>query len=180
MAEISIEFPHDKLIEAWEDERYKEGSTEPWTQYLIASFVKSMGAKNVLETGTFHGFTTAWLASTGAQIVSVDLEDRGGETFVSECGYDNVMFRLGDALEAMRNLPLDSFDIVFIDDDHHWPHVRKEILAAQRIVRPGGLILLHDAIAGAWGHRYPLHEFGGVCVDLPKLHLAGGLGIISV
>ena len=57
-----------------------------------------------------------------------------------------VTFVAGDSLDYMASCDggKDGFDIVFLDGDHSAAAVYREIPAALRILRPGGVIVLHD------------------------------------
>jgi SAM-dependent methyltransferase len=44
----------------------------------------------------------------------------------------------------------ETFDVVFIDGLHHYDQVRRDIVNALAVVRPGGWIALHDMFPRDW------------------------------
>lgn len=156
---------------------YMAGSTEPWTVSVIQALIELYEPKRILELGTFEGLTTeAILEVAGdAEVWTVDIEDRRlyrgpGANFVEE---DAITF-------LSRPETANAFDFVFVDDDHTREHVEQELgLLIGRVMRPGGLIVMHDVI-GPFNLADLVAEHGGIIIDLPLLHAAGGLGIIRV
>jgi hypothetical protein len=72
---------------------------------------------------------------------------------------DRVDAIRGDSLTILPELPADSFDLVFIDGDHRYDWVRRDILNAQRLVRDRGIVSgddlevqLHD-VCDWGGHK---------------------------
>jgi predicted O-methyltransferase YrrM len=80
-----------------------------------------------------------------------------------------------DALHFLKETDDDSYDFIFLDDDHEFAHVRDEVHEAKRVLRPGGILAMHDVI-GPFALMYCIPE-GGIALDLPRLHSNGGLGI---
>ena len=56
---------------------------------------------------------------------------------------DRVTFVTEAAIEFMRSTQ-DKYDLVFLDGDHSGRAVYREIAASLRLLREGGVILLHD------------------------------------
>lgn len=186
--EMYVVTPTPGLQQEWFDGEYLKGSTEPWTQQLVAALAAAIGAKRVLETGTFLGHTTLWVAETlqHAEITTIDNDARRLELaqrmyaeHASESNHCNVQWLLGDAIEHLASLPDASLDFVFLDDDHTYEHVAEEVRLALRKVRPGGIICGHD-VFGRFGLGEIFARAGGYCFDLPRLHAGWGLGVIQV
>lgn len=171
---------------------YRDGSTEPWTADLIAALVRATKPANLVETGTFRGLTTKALLDAmstyagehGSVIRTIDNDaDRcrraadwlGSLPFAQGVGYEILC---GDALAFLRELPEGSIDFLFLDDTHEASHVHQEVVAGLRALRPRGLMVLHDVI-GPYGLDTVVKQYSGVCLDLPRLHVAGGLGLIA-
>ena len=179
-----IDFPHPLLEEAWKEGRYQEGSTEPWTQQLIVSLAKSIGATRILETGTFLGHTTLWLAlELKHLIISLDSDEkRAGEA--ADLLHKDISLLVppviihADALDYLQktNMP---FDFAFLDDNHEAEHVDREIELLKPKMKKGGLICVHD-VFGPFGLAGVVSKYHGFNLDLPKIHVGGGLGIIQV
>lgn len=59
-------------------------------------------------------------------------------------GYDGVQLHRYDAIEWLKCHPYWWFDVVYLDDDHTYEHVKEEIRLCKLVVRPGGWICGHD------------------------------------
>ena len=85
-----------------------------------------------------------------------------------------------DALAVIRDFPDESLDFVFLDDDHAHQHVAEELEALMPKMKADGLITGHDQYGICQLHeefeKYP----NAICLDLPALGPAGGLGIIQI
>lgn len=182
-------FPHSFLKREWECGNFGGGSTEPWTLSLLASLLHAIGAKRVLECGAYLGHGTAWLACAldelgGGALTTIELDGvrlRHAQELIENRIKPRtaITYVQGDVLAALSTFEDNSFDFAFIDDDHTAPHVEQEILAVLPLVRPGGLIAVHD-VCGSFDHHVLIERFGGWVLDLPRLHAAGGLGLIQV
>jgi len=183
---MNIDFPHPILEEAWKEGKYLSGSTEPWTQQLIAALAKSIEATRILETGTFLGYTTLWLA--------VALKKQLGEDgFILSIENDKARARKAedllrkfkptfviqaDIIDFLQDT-IQTYDFAFLDDNHEAGHVDKEIELLKPKMKKGGLICVHD-VMGPFGLSGVVTKHHGFNLDLPKLHVGGGLGVIQV
>jgi SAM-dependent methyltransferase len=68
-----------------------------------------------------------------------------------------------DSIAWLAARPARSLDVVYLDTDHSYSHVRREIAAALPVLRPGGWICGHDHDAG---------EFPGVVKAVAELREA--------
>src|SRR3954471_9115854 len=84
---------------------------------LLASMV---GARRVLELGTLGGYSTIWLARSGAHVVTLEANVEYAAVAranLARAGVaDAVELHVGDALETLPLLD-GPFDLVFIDAD---------------------------------------------------------------
>lgn len=172
---------------------YRSGSAEPWTAQLLGAFIRAKKPHVLVETGTFLGLTTAVMmdamntygAEHASELYTVECDRERFEAaaaFLSQRLSPSGLVRVncveGEALEFLRLDRLQGqVDFLFLDDDHSAEHVRAELQAAQGLMRPGGLICVHDVI-GPFGLGAVVREFGGLVLDLPRLHAAGGLGVL--
>jgi predicted O-methyltransferase YrrM len=131
--------------------------------------------RNLLEIGTARGgtlFLLSRVATADARLASIDLP--GGEF---GGGYDSVWIpllralpRKGQTLKLMRADSHDPktydetrrwfagepLDCLLIDGDHRFEGVRRDFVMYGRLVRPNGLIAIHDIVPG------PEERVGGV------------------
>ena len=90
---------------------------------LLELLVHGLGARQVLEIGTFTGYASLSMAAAlpeGGHIHTCDIEPRHTEVaqrYIDQSPYaDRITIHLGPALETIAKLEGD-FDFVFIDAD---------------------------------------------------------------
>ena len=90
---------------------------------LLELLVHGLGAKQVLEIGTFTGYAALSMAAAlpeGGHVHTCDIEPRHAEVaqrYIDESPFaDRITIHLGPALETIAKLDGD-FDLVFIDAD---------------------------------------------------------------
>lgn len=110
--------------------------------------------KVVLEIGTYFGRSTVYMAQHAKIVHAVDwhVGDKGigtsvtiPELIATLAEYevnDRVMIHIG----RISDMPLPShyFDMAFIDGDHDLPGVISDCELSARVVKPGGVIAMHD------------------------------------
>lgn len=94
------------------------------TAVLINTFIKMMGAKEVLEIGTSNGYSGIWIAKalkqTGGRLTTIEYYDKRQSVAIEnfkKCGVDDIVRPLqGSACDILEALgPNEKFDFVFID-----------------------------------------------------------------
>lgn len=109
-----------------------------------------MGARRVLEIGTFTGYSAISMA-LGMQedgiLYTIDINDEIEDftrDFIVRSGLEEkIVFYIGDACEVIPTLQ-DQFDVVFIDaDKRQYPEYYRLVLDK---VRPGGMIIADDVL----------------------------------
>ena len=144
--------------------------------YLIRYF----RPEGVLEIGTHIGASTVHLAAAlpnDGRIVTVDIEDVNNEMAKPWTRYGataspaelagrlnlHVEFVTSNSLAYLSSCEPASFDFVFLDGDHAAATVYQEIPAACRVLRRGGVIVLHDFFPGLmplWSNRVASIQWG--------------------
>jgi caffeoyl-CoA O-methyltransferase len=115
-----------------------------------------MGARRVLEIGTFTGYSALCMAEglpDDGELITLDRDPEA--TRVARDFFDRsphgrkIRLALGDALESLRALPASSpFDLAFIDaDKERYLDYYEEILPR---LRPGGLLVADNTL---WSGR---------------------------
>lgn len=109
----------------------------------LVAMVVDRNAQHVIELGTRTGVSTvAWLyglEQTGGRLTSVDIDERPD---IGE--WPHWTFHQADDLDGDLLGVLDDADIVFIDTSHDFFHTRAELNVYRWLVKPGGLMVLHD------------------------------------
>lgn len=124
---------------------------------FMAVLAELIGARQMLEIGTFTGYSALWLAQAVGErgrLVCCDINREWtaiGEPYWREAGLrERIELRIAPALETLQVLLDDgqsaSFDLAFIDaDKENYPSYYELCL---QLVRPGGVVLLDNTL---WG-----------------------------
>ena len=122
---------------------------------FMALLVKLIGAKRILEIGTFTGYSSTAMALAlppDGRITCLDVSqewtDIARQAWADAGVADKTELRLGPAAETLATLDDDSFDLAFIDADK--PNYDAYYEGCLRVVRPGGLILIDNVL---WSGR---------------------------
>ena len=118
---------------------------------FMALLVKLIGARQILEIGTFTGYSSTAMALAmpeDGRIVCCDVSrewtDVARRAWADAGVADRIELRLAPATETLATLDDDSFDLAFIDADK--PGYDAYYEGCLRVVRSGGLILLDNTL----------------------------------
>ncbi len=121
---------------------------------FLGLLVAAIGARQVIEIGTFTGYSALCMARAlppEGRLIACDVSEEYtviARRYWKKAGVsDRIDLRLGPAAETLRSLPdSEVFDFGFIDADKEgYPIYYEEILSR---LRPGGLIALDNVF---WG-----------------------------
>jgi predicted O-methyltransferase YrrM len=143
----------------------KFGGINPGDRRALYSLICGLKPERVLEVGTHIGASTLYIARAlkhavpHGHVTTVDILDvndpaagswkkvglkQAPRDFASQLGcLDRITFIAQPAQEFMA-LGGEGYDFIFLDGDHTPRAVYEEMAAALKILRPGGVILLHD------------------------------------
>ena len=120
---------------------------------FMALVVRLIGARRILEIGTFTGYSSTAMALAlpeEGRITCLDVSeewtDRARRAWADAGVADRVDLRIGPAVETLAALEDDAFDLAFIDADKTSYDAYYE--GCLRVVRPGGLILIDNVLQG--------------------------------
>jgi caffeoyl-CoA O-methyltransferase len=121
---------------------------------VLRMVARLIGARRILEIGTFTGFGTLCMAEAlpeDGEIHTLELDAEHlalATSFFQRSAYsDRIFAHLGPAFESLAQLE-GPFDLVFLDADKtNYPHYYEEAL---RLLRPGGVLLVDNAL---WSGR---------------------------
>lgn len=147
-----------------EDDRF--GGINPGDRRALYYLIAGLKPERVLEVGTHIGASTLYIARAlkahvqYGRVVTVDILDvndpvkgswkkvglkQAPRDFANQLGcLDRITFVAQPAQSFMKDAAGEGFDFIFLDGDHGARAVYDEMAAALKILRPGGVILLHD------------------------------------
>lgn len=122
---------------------------------FMGVLVKLMGAKRILEVGTFTGYSALVMALAlpeDGEIIALDIDKDYtdiAQRYWKEAGVDGkIDLRLAPAVESMDALldagEADGFDMCFIDADKS--NYINYYERALKLVKPGGLVLIDNTL----------------------------------
>ena len=118
---------------------------------FMAMLVRLIGARRILEIGTFTGYSSTAMALAlppdGRMLccdVSREWTDIARRAWADAGVEDRIELRLAPATETLTTLEDDSYDLSFIDADK--PNYDAYYEGCLRVVRPGGLILIDNVL----------------------------------
>lgn len=129
----------------------------PVTGGTLRFIAAATGARSVVEIGTGCGTSGIWLLRgmrPGTVLTSVDVEpehQRLARAAFLAAGFPTSRYRLigGLALEVLPRLADAAYDMVFCDaDPQEYPDY---LAAALRLLRPGGVVVIDDALGSEHG-----------------------------
>jgi predicted O-methyltransferase YrrM len=146
------------------------GAVTPAVGALLSLLTKLSGGKAVVEVGTGAGVSSLWLLSGmsgDGVLTTIDIEpehQRIAKEAFSDAGIGPSRTRLisGRAQEVLTRLADDSYDLVFIDAD---PLDQPDyVVEGVRLLRSGGVIVVHGAAAGGRAGDPAAHDAEVVAV----------------
>lgn len=120
---------------------------------FMAMLVKLMGAKRILEIGTFTGYSSLAMALAGdVKIIAADVSEEWttvARKFWKKAGVEGrIDLRLGPGAETIQHLlkagATGSFDLMFIDADKTSYDIYYE--GGLKLLRTGGVMLIDNVL----------------------------------
>lgn len=156
----------------------------------VYALLRAEGVARVVETGTARGVSTALLACAvagrpGAQVLTIDPAMRPDRNdlwgLLPDLASRAIMPLAARAEDVLSNLDVAPFDAALIDSLHTREQVLFEFVELRRVVKPGGLILIHDPLlrTATVGEAVKVISEAYPCVVLPQAD-GDGLGLAVV
>lgn len=125
------------------------------------SIALQMKTRKILELGVRNGGSSyPFLVACkvlGGHLTSVDITDQVWRPSDDLARYQT--FVKSDAVEFLKNNK-EKFDLVYVDDWHSYPHVKKELEEIAKFSDENTIILLHDLMGESCHphYFYPIHR----------------------
>ena len=137
----------------WENEDVPQMLSGKLVGKFLQSVIKMIVAKNIVEVGTFTGYSALQMAEAlpiDGRIHTCELMDKHAKTaqsFFDRSDYGNkITIHQGPALDSLEQLQTGSFDMAFIDADKtNYLEYYQRCLA---LIKKGGIIILDNML---WG-----------------------------
>lgn len=140
---------------------------------FLALLLEIMGARRVIEVGTFTGYSALWMAEAiGPEglLVACDVSDEWTAVARRYWGMadvqDRISLRLGDARDTLQALLQESrgtWDLVFVDADKSGYAAYAEL--AHALLREGGVLAVDNTL---WSGK--VLELEGADADTAAIH----------
>jgi len=155
-APIAKDDAEKKILDALDQiiQTYGRGISVPRDDgRLLRMLAESTEAKNVVELGTFHGYSGIWiclaLRTTGGKLTTFEIDRQNADISrqnFKRAGVDSLVTLVeGDAHQEVSKVK-GPVDMVFIDADKegYLDYLNKLL----PVLRPGGLVVAHNITAG--------------------------------
>ncbi len=118
---------------------------------LLLMLAKLVGAQRILEVGCYTGYSALCMAEAlpaDGKLITCDRSEEytavAREYFAKSPHGDKIELRIGDAMDTIRNLDDEPFDMAFVDaDKSRYPEYFDEIVPR---LRPGGLLVIDNVL----------------------------------
>lgn len=144
-------YAHDDTQTGWDFGRgeWPVGSLHTTEGQVLYALTRVLDAKTIVECGSLHGCSATHFASalgfTEGHLTSIDVLEGTGSLFPDHLkSYRTQLYMKGE--DYLNSLPDNSIDMVFEDTDHSPESVYEIWKAAIKKVRPGGVVVSHDAL----------------------------------
>jgi len=146
-ARVDARWPLGPMVYHWVRQHVPRSPLEmqPYQACALYGLAQAYDGGHIVEIGCGLGFSAGMLAwgAPNAVITSVDIDPEHVQTArASLAAYPHVTVMQGDSHDAALRDGLGPLDMVFVDGDHGPEMVRD--LAWFNVLRPGGLLLVHD------------------------------------
>jgi predicted O-methyltransferase YrrM len=145
--------PFDPVLEAALRDSAAAGmpaiAVSPNQGKFLMLLAQIQGARKILEIGTLGGYSTIWLARSGARVITLEADPRHADIAranITRAGLsDAVEIRIGKALDTLPGLVAEApFDLIFIDADK--PNNPEYLAWALKLSRRGTVIVADNVV----------------------------------
>lgn len=150
------EFRQARIAELIADVRTIGGDGAPGQNNVegLIDLIVETKPVSVVEVGSNRGVSTEIFLLHCPHVVAVDSWEGHWEATLAEfservMAYPNLEVLRGESPHALLAFREDEFDLCYIDADHSYESVVRDINACKRIVKRGGWMAGHDCLPGS-------------------------------
>jgi predicted O-methyltransferase YrrM len=166
-----------ETTEAWETRGEYAFSIDWFAEYIpvweeLLASLKQKPNLNYLEIGVFEGRSFFWVLdniltdessrATGIDIFPGDVEARFMANLRASGHEGRVTVIKGSSQVVLRELPMDSYDLIYVDGSHAAKDVLVDAVLCWPLLVNGGLMILDDY---QWSLEWPLEFRPQIAVD---------------
>lgn len=162
-------------------ELYRQHDYPSYYYQYLATAVKILDAKQVVEIGADKGASAIVMALEGVDVYSLDIRDGWEYVKETENPGNNIHPIIGDSLheevfDVYPELKLEETDLWLIDGLHTEQQVTQEMAIYMKYFKPGAIVILDDVaqLGDVWSH-VASDKF--LSLDI---HGKDGVGIVAI
>lgn len=117
------------------------------TKNLLDDNIKSQSGDSIIDMGAGVGILSEYMASKGASVTALDYSKDRLQQSIDKIRRLDINLKINYIVADMRKteLPDKSFDkALFFDSLHHVEDTENAIKEVYRILKPGGILVLHE------------------------------------
>jgi len=138
-----------------QDYRIQQVESE-WIEFI--KLISTMNLEWVMEIGAYSCGSAATFGHFSKNVISIDSKltafGKNKMPLVKKlCNYTYIVkdSHLPECMDLVNNaLGNNLLDILFIDGDHTYDGAKKDFYAYKHLVKPGGMIVLHDIVTSKY------------------------------
>lgn len=157
---------------------FSAGNVHPHTALLLFSLVLNQRPKTIIETGTFYGYSTWFMAEAlrlwgdGGMVHTIEWDPKLVDAVVR--AHPNVTLHEGRSEVLLPGLVEELGEVQFAFLDSWKREAMLELSQVDRVIPPGGMVVFHDTQFLNTGRKF--YEFLLSCKDIPyEVMLLGGI-----
>lgn len=149
--EALVKFAAEDSVGGWDLDKggWPTGSLWSVEGKVLYALIRALQPDVVVEIGTHRGCSTTHIATAlsindNGYVVSLDLAPGVGDLIPVQLG-EQISLTAANGVDWLGAQPDESIDIIYEDADHSAETSHDVALLAMRKLKPGGLLITHDA-----------------------------------
>jgi len=117
---------------------------------VLYALIRATEPKTLMEIGTHYGASTTHIAAAldknrlTAKVTSIDKREDAG-SMIPKVLQRRVEIKNADGINVLKRAKNNSIDFIYEDSDHSYETCQQVAELAQKKLKPGGFLVVHDA-----------------------------------